>query len=70
MKIYLQENLTHEYFHTRNFPDLQYLLSLQECRSLQISVRKVQVGDILILKEDGTAKCLWKLAKAVGEEAS
>ena len=24
MKIYLHEHLTHEYFHTRKFPDLQY----------------------------------------------
>ena len=24
-KIYLQENLTREYFHTRKFPDLRYV---------------------------------------------
>ena len=25
-KIYLHEHLTHEYFHTRNFPDLRYMI--------------------------------------------
>jgi len=45
-----------------------YLLSLQERRSIQTSVnsnRKIQVGDIVILKEDGTSRCLWKLAKVM-----
>jgi len=27
------------------------------------NARKVKVGDIVILKEEGTARCLWKLAK-------
>ena len=43
-----------------------YLLSLQERRAIKASndnARRVQVGDVVILKEDGTAKCLWKLAK-------
>lgn len=46
-----------------------YLLSLQERRSVKLSAnsndnaRKVKVGDIVILKEEGTARCLWKLAK-------
>ena len=43
-----------------------YLLSLQERRAIKTpddNARRIQVGDIVILKEDGTAKCLWKLAK-------
>jgi len=27
------------------------------------NVKKVKVGDIVTLKEEGTARCLWKLAK-------
>ena len=27
LKIYLHEYLTHEYFHTRKFPDLRYILN-------------------------------------------
>ena len=44
----------------------EYLLSLQERRSIKVakgSSRKIQTGDIVILKEDGTSRCLWKLAK-------
>lgn len=46
-----------------------YLLSLQERRCVKLSAnsndnaRKVKGGDIVILKEEGTARCLWKLAK-------
>ena len=35
----------------------EYLLSIQEKRSL----RSIQVGDIVILRNDGAACCLWKL---------
>ena len=44
----------------------EYLLSLQETRSIKVvkgTARKIQDGDIVILKEDGTPRCLWKLAK-------
>ena len=45
-----------------------YLLSLQE-RGVKGSksqkAQQIKIGDIVILKEDGTARCLWKLAKVV-----
>ena len=44
----------------------EYLLSLQERRSIKVAKgnsRKIRTGDIVILKEDGTSRCLWKLAK-------
>ena len=44
-----------------------YLLSLQERKSIKqpTTVRVVKEGDVVILKEDGTSKCLWKLACVV-----
>ena len=44
----------------------EYLLSLQETRSIKVAkgtARKIRDGDIVILKEDETPRCLWKLAK-------
>ena len=44
----------------------KYLLSLQETRSIKVAkgtARKIRDGDIVILKEDRTPRCLWKLAK-------
>ena len=44
----------------------EYLLSLQETRSIKVvkgTARKIQDRDIVILKEDGTPQCSWKLAK-------
>ena len=43
-----------------------YLLSLQERRSVKTRsgvLRQIQIGDIVVLRDDGTARCLWKLAK-------
>jgi len=50
-----------------------YLLSLQERKSIKISansndVKKTQVGDIVILKEEEAVRCLWKLAKVTETE--
>ena len=28
-------------------------------------LRTIQIGDIVVLQEDGTARCLWKLAKVI-----
>ena len=44
-----------------------YLLSLQERKSIKqpTTVRVVKEGDVVILKEDGTSRCLWKLARVV-----
>ena len=44
------------------------LVELQEKRCMRGSTndtRKVQRGDIVILKRDGTPPCLWKLAKVI-----
>ena len=45
-----------------------YLLSLRERRAVQTrraDAAPVKEGDIVILKEDGTARALWKLARVV-----
>ena len=45
-----------------------YLLSLQERRGIprpSSNMRGVKEGDIVILKEEGTARCLWKLARVI-----
>jgi len=44
-----------------------YLLSLQERRDINRSsnLQEIKEGDVVILKEDGTARCLWKLAKII-----
>jgi len=46
-----------------------YLLSLQERRDINRSslknVQEIKEGDIVILKEEGTARCLWKLARVI-----
>lgn len=45
-----------------------YLLSLQERRGItrpSSNTRGVKEGDIVILKEEGTARCLWKLARVI-----
>lgn len=45
-----------------------YLLSLQErgARGSKLSkVKEIKTGDIVILREDGTTRCLWKFAKVV-----
>ena len=45
-----------------------YLLSLREKRIVQTrpaDAAPVREGDIVILKEDGTARALWKLARVV-----
>ena len=44
----------------------EYLLSLQERRSIKVTrgnSRRIQAGDVVVLKEDGTSRYLWKLAK-------
>ena len=30
-----------------------------------LRLRPIQIGDIVVLREDGTARCLWKLAKVI-----
>ena len=46
-----------------------YLLSLQERRDIHRSstnnIREIKEGDIVMLKEEGTAKCLLKLARVI-----
>ena len=46
----------------------EYLLGLQERRvggtGLQKS-QQIKIGDIVVLREDSTACCLWKLAKVL-----
>jgi len=45
-----------------------YLLSFQESRDINRSSSKeqeIKEGDIVILKEDGMARCLWKLTKII-----
>ena len=45
-----------------------YLLSLQERRSIKTTsgvLKPIQIGDVVILQQDGTARCLWKLAKVI-----
>ena len=45
-----------------------YLLSLQERRGIlqpASNTRPVKEGETVILKEEGTAKCLWKLARVM-----
>ena len=45
-----------------------YLLSLQERRDINrpsSNGREIKEGDVVILKEEGTARCLWKLAKII-----
>ena len=39
MKIYLHEYLTHEYFHTQNFPNLQYLYLMQLNISNSVTIK-------------------------------
>lgn len=42
------------------------MLSIQERRSIKVArgnSKGIQAGDIVVLKEDGTSRCLWKLAK-------
>ena len=44
-----------------------YLLSLQEkgVRGSKSPKQQIKTGDIVILRQDGTPRCLWKLAKVV-----
>ena len=45
-----------------------YLLSLQERKGINrpsSNMRGIKEGDIVILKEEGTARCLWKLARII-----
>jgi len=44
-----------------------YLLSLQKWKGINkpSNTREVKEGDVVILKEDGTLRCLWKLAHVV-----
>ena len=42
----------------------EYLTSLREnSRKVSSKVPHVKVGDLVILKNDGTARCFWKIAK-------
>ena len=54
---YLLRQLTTRWKH-------EYLTSLREnARKITDKEPCVKVGDLVVLKNDGTARCLWKIAK-------
>lgn len=65
----LTKRAKHQYHALNCFVRLwlrEYLLSIQERRSIKVArgnSKGIQAGDIVVLKEDGTSRCLWKLAK-------
>ena len=65
------ESLTKHARHHRHLPRQlttrwkhEYLTSLREnARKITDKEPCVKVGDLVVLKIDGTARCLWKIAK-------